>query len=32
MWREIQNKFKTVLEINSGYRTMQIISKILEGQ
>ncbi|KAL4104508.1 hypothetical protein QTP88_019803 [Uroleucon formosanum] len=30
--REIQHKFKTVLEKNSGYKTMQIISKILEGQ
>ena len=30
--RQIQHKFKTVLEKNSGYKTMQIISKILEGQ
>jgi len=30
--REIQKKFKTVLDKNSGYQIMQIISKILEGQ
>jgi hypothetical protein len=30
--REIQKKFKTVLDKNSGYKIMQIISKILKGQ
>lgn len=30
--REIQNKFNNFLDKNSGYKNMQIISKMLEGR